>query len=257
MHGTLRFRSMVRRSSMVRLRRRAMSRARLLGHVATIGLITGLLLAAFLPSAHAGPGDPLLPPVTIDPLAQCLNGGVLEPGTAIALVQGSKVNPSFPTIPVLLVTSCHTVNPGVLHFLDTAGVRKATITTSVVPANGWGALALRADKGDLLACANRNASDEHLIYTIDYNGLSAVPPMARPPSCSPYRPTVSPSATGSPGTRAPTRSTRRTRRFFPTKRSPSPPSAASARAAPCCCRRCPSRPAAATAGLPSPGAACC
>jgi hypothetical protein len=152
-----------------------MSRARRLSHVATIGVITGLLLTAFLPSAHAGPGDPLLPPVTIDPLAQCLNGAVLEPGTAMALVQGSKINPSFPTIPVLVVTSCHTVNPGVLHFLDTAGVRKATITTTFVPTNGWGALAVRADKGDLLACANRNGNDQHEIYTIKYNGFVASP----------------------------------------------------------------------------------
>jgi hypothetical protein len=152
-----------------------MSRARRLSHVATIGLITGLLWTALLPSAHAAVGDVLFS-ATIDPLnAQCAGG----PGTAIALVQGSKVDPSLPTLPVLLVTSCHTVDPGRLHFLNVTtnpGHQEGSFVTSFVPSTGWGALAVRGDKGDLLACANQNASGQHQIYTIKYNHLIASPP---------------------------------------------------------------------------------
>jgi hypothetical protein len=179
--GDLHFRSMVRYRPSIQTpgagkplgkKGMPMSRARRLSHVATIGLITGLLWIAFLHPAHAALGD-FLPgtPVTIANAAQCS-----VPGTAIALVQGSKVKPSFPTVPVLLVTNCPD-SPGVLRFLDTTGAQVATITTplgSFVPPAGWGAFAVRGDKGDLLACANRNPADQHLIYTIDYNGLNNI-----------------------------------------------------------------------------------
>src|SRR5207249_4986920 len=58
-------------------------------------------------------------------------------------------------------------------FLDpTSGDEKATLTTTVAPINGWGALAVRADKGDLLGCANvQDATGTHAIYTIAYNAL--------------------------------------------------------------------------------------
>src|SRR5882672_9040987 len=114
-----------------------MSKRAILGHATAIGLIMGLLVMALPSPAHAGLGDVLSPtPVTITSSIAGSNptcGG--GPATAIALVQGSKISPGFPTLPVLVVTSCHSGgSQGVLHFLDPAtGVEKATLTTLVSP----------------------------------------------------------------------------------------------------------------------------
>jgi hypothetical protein len=143
-----------------------------LSYAVAIGLMTGLVLVAFPDPARAALGT-VLSTVNIPQSAQCPAG---DPATAIALVQGSKINPGFPTLPVLVATSCQTVNQGVLHFIDPAtGNDMTTITTSVVPSAGWGALAVRANKGDLLGCANDSTGTTHSIYSIQYNGLASPP----------------------------------------------------------------------------------
>src|SRR5207302_5985111 len=42
------------------------------------------------------------------------------------------------------------------------------VTTTLTPPGGWGSLALRSDKGDLLACGNRSGAAEttHELYRI-------------------------------------------------------------------------------------------
>src|SRR5262249_14887315 len=126
-------------------RRRAVSRStRLLSHRAALtSLVIGVVWGAFLPLAHAGLGD-VLPfgTVTIDPLAACGGG----PATSLALVQGSKIVPSAPTVPVVVATSCQTGDPATLHFVDPkTGLQMGFLPTTGMPATftSWGALAVR------------------------------------------------------------------------------------------------------------------
>jgi len=88
-----------------------------------------------------------------------------DSGTAVAIVPGGKAG--FPSIPVLLVTSCQNK----LFFIDPAGSAAPvrTLTTSVTPTGGWKALNARADKGDLLACVSPNS-----LYSIDFSPLNTV-----------------------------------------------------------------------------------
>src|SRR5262249_50220073 len=124
---------------------KVMGRTSRLSYAVAIGLMTGLVLVAYPDPAHAALGDVIsgTPPgsqVTIDGKPQRRG-----PATAVALVQGSKISPGFPPLPVLVVKSCHTVNQDVLHLLDPTGFEQATIKTSLVPPGGWGALAVRAN----------------------------------------------------------------------------------------------------------------
>lgn len=111
-------------------------------------------------------------------------------GTALALVPGGKAG--FPQSPVLLVTSC--VNfigdgseidlfftdpffdtgegtaPTVLKTLVT--IFPSTATAASKPANGWEALVLRADKGDLLACGTN--SGKTVLWSIDFSPFNTI-----------------------------------------------------------------------------------
>jgi hypothetical protein len=119
--------------------------------------------------------------VTLPLAAQCGSAG----GTSVALVQGSKVN--FPAFPTLLVTSCFAsggsaaaiTKRATLYFDDPLTVAAAapvkTLLTHLAgsgaafsPGSGWAQLAIRANKGDLLACG-----DEGSVYVIDYSVFSA------------------------------------------------------------------------------------
>ena len=126
-------------------------------------LVAGLLVTT-VGSLEAGVGDSR---GTVDIPADAQCGGVS--GTAAAMVAGGRVG--FPRIPVLLVTSCQ----GQIFFLDPStdpAKRIKTITTSVTPANGWGALALRSDKGDLLACTAVAGGTD--IYSIDFSPFNTI-----------------------------------------------------------------------------------
>jgi hypothetical protein len=95
-------------------------------------------------------------------------------GTSIAIVTGASVG--LPQEPVLLVTTCHGDGPQaskLFFFRTTAGPAQLvfTLTTTFTPPMGWGALAFRTDKGDLLACGNQEqlsdgAGNTHTIYRI-------------------------------------------------------------------------------------------
>ena len=81
--------------------------------------------------------------------------------------------------PLLFATSCRTPDPSGkdIHFIDpTNGNLVKTITTDVQPADGWGALAMRGDKGDLLACANNTFGTDlvHAVYRIDIDPFNTV-----------------------------------------------------------------------------------
>ena len=60
------------------------------------------------------------------------------------------------------------------------------VTTTVTPPRGWGSLALRSDKGDLLACGNRVAGGEatHDLYRIPLSKSFAT---SESPSTTPVR----------------------------------------------------------------------
>jgi hypothetical protein len=151
--------------------RTGFSRSSRLGLLATLVLV-GALLVAVSP-ASASTGD-LLQTVNIPAAAQCPSGI----GTSVTLVPGAMVNRQ--QYPILLVTSCWSeTGSGVnqLFFLDPAtspATLVTTITTSPTPPQGWGSLALRGDKGDLLGCGN-SGDGTHAIYRIDvspFNGIT-------------------------------------------------------------------------------------
>lgn len=112
----------------------------------------------------------LLRTVNVPAAAQCS-----QLGTSVAVVPGLSIG--LLQYPILLVTSCFGAGGNTLYFLDPstdpATVVRTIVTTSTPPL-GWGSLALRGDKGDLLACGN-NSSGEHAIYRIDispFNGTA-------------------------------------------------------------------------------------
>jgi hypothetical protein len=160
-------------------------------------IVLGLLVAGAVGtmgvSAEATPGD-VRASVNVPAAAQC---GV-NSGTALAVVSGGKVG--FPKIKVLLVTSCVTTTPTVkvnLFFLDPATVDVsnnaaalvktfATIFPASPPANslpsfGWEALALRANKGDLLACGRNTAAGPAVLWSVDFSPFNNTNPPSNPP----------------------------------------------------------------------------
>ena len=109
--------------------------------------------------SYAAVGD-LIKTVNLPPLARC------DVGTSVGVVPGSLIG--FPAIPILLVSSCRGGEQ--LFYLDPstdpATLVKA-VTTSPTPRGGWGSLALRADRNDLIGCGN--APFTHPLYRIDPN----------------------------------------------------------------------------------------
>jgi len=113
----------------------------------------------------------------------CLSGI----GTSIAVVPGGLVG--RPEFPILVVTSCFASTTSVaeqaqapkLFFFDPStnpATLVLTVTTAVSPPNGWGALALRGDKADLLGCGSAAASPvgAHQIYAIPLSKDFAITP---------------------------------------------------------------------------------
>ena len=131
-------------------------------------------------AADAAPGDIRR---RADVFDGCSDGGEgFTIGTALTLVPGGKAG--FPDVSVFLVTSCRELNGQVpLFFTDADGGEGATKTLTTVfpanasasslPTNGWEALALRADRGDLLACGrNGNAT---VLWSIDFSPFNSTP----------------------------------------------------------------------------------
>jgi hypothetical protein len=106
-------------------------------------------------------------------------------GTAVAVVPGASVG--LPQEPALLVTACarldgessaQNLQASKLYFFRPSAVPQAPVLTVTTvqqtevgafvfaPPGGWGALALRADKGDLIGCGNRGPFDAHGVYRI-------------------------------------------------------------------------------------------
>jgi len=151
---------------------------RLVARVVLVSALVGLVVAFLSAPAFAALGDTLAS-VTIPADAQCLGIGLR---TAMATVQGSKLG--FPQIPILLVTSCYVgFEPSALElaqrnklfFLDPStnpATLVRTVPTTFAPPHGWGALAHRPDKGDLIGCASHNFPAPHKIYAIDYSDFT-------------------------------------------------------------------------------------
>src|SRR5262249_24959241 len=110
-------------------------------------------------------------------------------GTSVAVVPGASVG--LPQEAILLVTSCAALVSSaaeqaqatqLFFFRPSAGPTPADLVLTVTtvagheitlpsaPPGGWGALALRTDKGDLIACGNKVAfsggPSTHGIYRI-------------------------------------------------------------------------------------------
>ncbi len=145
-----------------------------------LGLVTffiilfhGFSLLSFS-SAFADVGD-LLQTVDVPASAQC-NSGI---GTSVAIVPGRTIG--LNQYPILLVTSCFVYNPSDsqksnLYFLDPStnpATLVRTITTNPTPANGWGSLSLRGDKGDIIGCGNDPSTAP--IYAIDISPYTSTP----------------------------------------------------------------------------------
>jgi hypothetical protein len=108
-------------------------------------------------------------------------------GTSVAVVLSSLINPAIQS-PLLLATSCITDNTDAskgptrtqIFFSDPNSLAPspapswvATITTPDVSGLGWGSLALRGDRGDLLGCTS-NDDGHHDLYRIDIKTGAAV-----------------------------------------------------------------------------------
>ena len=155
--------------------------------LAAVCIIVVGLTAAPLPAA-AAVGDVLrtvVLPAGEGPEGEFCISGI---GTSVAVVPGASVG--LPQEPILLVTSCAAFGSEaeqaqasqLFFFRPSAGTTPADLVLTVTtvagseitfpfaPPGGWGALALRTDKGDLIACGNKVAFSEdtstHGIYRI-------------------------------------------------------------------------------------------
>jgi hypothetical protein len=140
-------------------------RSRFVTQLTAMTGLVALSVFAGLGNAAAGVGDSR-GTVLIPGGAKCGEG---ETGTAVLSIPGGKAG--FPAIPTLLVTSCSNKLFLLDPSSDTATLVK-TITTTVSPANGWGALTLRADKGNLLACTVTATGTD--VYSIDFSPFNTV-----------------------------------------------------------------------------------
>ena len=119
-------------------------------------------------------GDPVGTPVALPAAAHCPDIDPSNPGftlgSSVAILPSALIDPP-PAPPFLLVTSCYSSGPDRANLYVTNpadGSLVETLTTSFVPDRGWGSLALRGNRGDLLGCAS-NAGDglPHGIFKID------------------------------------------------------------------------------------------
>jgi hypothetical protein len=138
-------------------------------------------------AAHAAPGDVHSEVfIPFDLVFEC-DGPEGSVGSALAMVPGGKAG--FPARPALLVTSCPTIVgetettvPTIFLTDPFAGedaevvkriptIFPSTASAAQKPsASGWEALALRADKGDILACgrSGTNAATT-VLWSIDFS----------------------------------------------------------------------------------------
>ncbi len=111
----------------------------------------------------------LLTTVTLPAAASCPVIGATSIGTSIAIVPGLLLGVD-PQYPILLATSCYSdgADRANIYLTDPAtGTLVRTVVSSFVPERGWGSLALRPDRGDLIACANnRDEGLAHAVYRI-------------------------------------------------------------------------------------------
>jgi hypothetical protein len=154
------------------------------------GLQVAALAAALVPlgsvPATAAPGT--VRQVVGVPFLGCDGPEGSGTGTALTTVPGGKAG--FPTTRVLLVNSCVSTNSETqsqqirVFFTDPNGegasVRKILVTTfpanataASKPTSGWQALALRADKGDLIACGTNGNST--VLWSIDFSPFNSAP----------------------------------------------------------------------------------
>lgn len=95
-------------------------------------------------------------------------------GTSVAIVPAEAVDPTV-TSPFLLATSCFTSGPARdAIYLSDPSTNPATLVSTLVTTGagdhrGWGSLAYRADRGDLLGCTNGvdEFDPHHDVYRID------------------------------------------------------------------------------------------
>lgn len=142
--------------------------------IAIIGILLVLSSLSFIASRNgptrvvqAATGS-LLQSVSVPAAAQC------SIGTSVAVVPGLSVG--MLQHPILLVTSCFGGGANTLYFLDpttSPATLVKTISTTDTPAEGWGSLSLRGDKGDLLGCGN-SSGGAHGIYAIDIDPSNQV-----------------------------------------------------------------------------------
>lgn len=123
-------------------------------YVLVIIILGGLLPAVATRTGQAATGDRLATVEIEDPGARC------DIGTSVAIVPGSLVGVTG--APVLLAASCY---QGSTLFLinPSTGATVKTIETARPSSAGWGSLALRGDRGDLIGCTGTG------IYSIDIN----------------------------------------------------------------------------------------
>jgi hypothetical protein len=108
--------------------------------------------------------------IDIQAPAQCTKG------TSMAIVPG-LLSGDF-NFNILLASSCASsgADRSNIYLIDPAtGNVVNTITTTIAPPNGWGSLALRADRGDLLACAHNLVHNQpHGIYSVGMDGTTSL-----------------------------------------------------------------------------------
>ena len=141
-----------------------------------MGFLLGIAALGIAPGASLAAVGDVIRTVTLPTAAEgttfCLSGI----GTSVGIVPGASVG--LPQEPVLLVTSCFSYGSEaensqaskLFFFRPTAGTASLvlTVTTAITPPHGWGSLALRSDKGDLIGCGNKEPTGEstHEIYSI-------------------------------------------------------------------------------------------
>jgi hypothetical protein len=114
-------------------------------------------------------GDQVGPVLPLPAGARCRSGI----GTSVAVVPASTIDETL-TVPFLLATSCDDDSSArnQIYFTNPhpnppgPPVLVATITTPYVSDFGWGSLALRADRSDLIGCTS-NMAGNHDVYKID------------------------------------------------------------------------------------------
>jgi len=152
--------------------------------VVVLSALVGLAVVLLSAPAFAALGD-VLRTVNLPTTIAC---GGIQLRTSVAVVQGSKLG--FPDRPIVLVTSCFVdpddtseignrlrkslfvLDPGAPDGTISTATLLATITTTISPPNGWGSLAYRANKGDLLGCGSRDAPLAHQMYAIAFTGTA-------------------------------------------------------------------------------------